>query len=253
MSWAIADPDYVLPVIIFPAIDLRDGRCVRLFQGLADHETVYYDDPAVPAALWKDSGSEWIHVVDLDGAFSGISGNRPAVERILASGLSIQIGGGIREVKDAEALLDAGVERIVVGTRACREPDFAGELARRFDSKIAVGIDARDGFVAVDGWVNVTEIKAVELACQVTDLGVATIVYTDVARDGAMTGPNFTAMEEMLAAAQCSVVASGGVSTLDDVRRFSEIGKAYPNLEGIIIGKALYEGAFTLADALAVS
>ena len=240
-------------MIIFPAIDLRGGRCVRLFQGLADHETIYHDDPAVPAALWKDAGSDWIHVVDLDGAFSGISANRPAVKQILASGLRIQIGGGIREIEDAEILLETGVARIVIGTRACREPDFAGELARRFDSRIAVGIDARDGFVAVDGWVNVTKVSAIELARQVADLGVATIVYTDVARDGAMTGPNFAAMEEMLASVPCNVVASGGVSTLDDVRRFSEIGEAYPNLEGIIIGKALYEGTFTLIDALALA
>jgi phosphoribosylformimino-5-aminoimidazole carboxamide ribotide isomerase len=240
-------------VIVFPAIDLRGGRCVRLFQGRADHQTIYHDDPAIPAEMWKDAGSEWIHVVDLDGAFSGVSANRPAVERIVSSGLRIQIGGGIRSLEDAQALIDTGVARIVIGTRACREPSFAGELARQFGDKVAVGIDARDGFVAVDGWVNVTEVRAVDLARQVADFGVSTIIYTDVARDGAMTGPNFEAMQEMLEAAPCQVVASGGVSTLDDVGRFTEIGTEYTNLEGVIIGKALYEGAFTLYDAREVS
>ncbi|MGE4550110.1 MAG: 1-(5-phosphoribosyl)-5-[(5-phosphoribosylamino)methylideneamino]imidazole-4-carboxamide isomerase [Opitutales bacterium] len=238
---------------VFPAIDLRGGRCVRLFQGLADHETVYHEDPAIPAALWKDAGSEWIHVVDLDGAFSGISANHPSLKRILACGLKIQLGGGVRDVSAASSLLDAGVERVVVGTRACREPAFAGELAQRFGPRIAVGIDAKDGLVAVDGWVTVTEVQAIDLAQQVAALGVQTIIYTDVTRDGAMTGPNFEAMEEMLQAASCQVVASGGVSTLDDVRRFAEMGKKYQNLEGIIIGKALYEGVFNVSDALEIS
>ncbi len=240
-------------MIIFPAIDLRRGRCVRLFQGLADHETIYHDDPAIPAALWKEAGSEWIHVVDLDGAFSGASANRSAVERILAGGLSIQLGGGVRKMEDAAALIDAGVARVVVGTRACREPSFAGELVRRFGSKIAVGIDAKKGFVVVEGWVESTEVGAIDLARQVADLGVETIIYTDVARDGAMTGPNFAAMEEMLSTVQCRVVASGGVSTLGDVREFARLGEIYSNLEGVIIGKALYEGAFQLGDALATS
>ena len=225
---------------------------MRLFQGLADHETIYHDDPAVPADLWKAAGSEWIHVVDLDGAFSGASANRPAVERILAGGLSIQVGGGVREVEDAAALIDAGVARIVVGTKACREPAFVGELVRRFGSKIAVGIDAKEGFVVVEGWVEATEVRAMELARQVVGYGVDTIIYTDVARDGAMTGPNFAAMEEMLEATDCRVVASGGVSTLEDVHRFARLGETHSNLEGIIIGKALYEGAFSLGDALAV-
>ena len=240
-------------MIIFPAIDLRGGRCVRLFQGLADQETVYHDDPAIPAAKWKDAGSEWIHVVDLDGAFSGASVNRSAVERIVACGLNIQVGGGIREIEDAAALIEAGVSRVVVGTRACREPAFAGQLARDFGSKVAVGIDAKEGFVAVEGWVDLTETHAVSLACEVADLGIQTIIYTDIARDGAMIGPNFAAMEEMLRKAPCQVVASGGVSTMEDVRKFAQIAKEHPNLEGIIIGKALYEEAFSLSDALSIS
>ncbi|MFP6899702.1 MAG: 1-(5-phosphoribosyl)-5-[(5-phosphoribosylamino)methylideneamino]imidazole-4-carboxamide isomerase, partial [Opitutales bacterium] len=232
-------------MIIFPAIDLRGGRCVRLFQGLADQETVYHENPSAPAALWKDAGSQWIHVVDLDGAFSGKSANRPAVEEILECGLKIQLGGGVREIENAATLLEAGVERVVVGTRACREPAFAGQLARQFGSQIAVGIDARDGFVAVEGWVNLTEVRAIDLAAQITEEGVETIIYTDISRDGAMTGPNFGAMVEMLKTVPCRVVASGGVSTLADVRRFAEISNDHPNLEGIIIGKALYEGALS--------
>lgn len=238
---------------IFPAIDLRGGRCVRLFQGLASHETVYHDDPAVPAALWKNAGSEWIHVVDLDGAFSGVTANHASLESILACGLRIQLGGGVREISSASALLDAGVARVVVGTRACREPAFAGELAKEFGSRIAVGIDAKEGLVAVDGWVTVTEVRAIDLAQQVSSLGVQTVIYTDVARDGAMTGPNFDAIEEMLRSTSCQVVASGGVSTLDDVRRFAEMRNEYENLEGVIIGKALYETVFTVEEALGIS
>jgi phosphoribosylformimino-5-aminoimidazole carboxamide ribotide isomerase len=252
LTWSFNRPPYVCGVKIFPAIDLRGGRCVRLFQGLADHETVYHDDPAVPATLWRDAGSEWIHVVDLDGAFSGTSSNRPALEKILACGLKIQLGGGVRETDAVATLLDAGVERVVVGTRACREPDFAGQLARRFNSRIAVGIDAKDGFVAVDGWVTVTQVGSIDLALQVEDLGVKTIIYTDVARDGAMTGPNIQAMEEMLDATNCQVVASGGVSSLSDVKRFAQMKEDFPNLEGVIIGKALYERTFALEDALAI-
>ena len=239
-------------MIIFPAIDLREGRCVRLFQGLADKETVYHENPSVAAELWKNAGSEWIHVVDLDGAFSGKSENLQVIEAILDFGLKIQLGGGIRELENAATLLEAGVERVVVGTRACKEPAFAGELARRFGSRIAVGIDARDGFVAVEGWVDVTEVRAIDLAAQVTREGVETIIYTDISRDGAMTGPNFEAMEEMLKTVSCRVVASGGVSTLADVRRFLEISSKHPNLEGVIIGKALYEGALSLGDVLAI-
>jgi phosphoribosylformimino-5-aminoimidazole carboxamide ribotide isomerase len=240
-------------MIIFPAIDLRGGRCVRLFQGLADQETVYHDDPAIPAEKWRDAGSEWIHVVDLDGAFSGTSVNRSAVERIVDSGLKIQVGGGIRKVEDAAALIEAGVSRVVIGTRACREPAFAGQLASRFDSQVAVGIDAKDGMVAVEGWVDLTKIRAIDLGCQVAELGIQSIIYTDISRDGAMVGPNFSAMEEMLQAVSCQVVASGGVSTIEDVRKFVLMAKEYPNLEGIIIGKALYEEAFSLPEALSIS
>jgi phosphoribosylformimino-5-aminoimidazole carboxamide ribotide isomerase len=239
---------------IFPAIDIRGGRCVRLSQGRADQETLYFDDPAEPARQFRTAGAEWVHVVDLDGAFTGTPANLEAVEAIAATGLKVELGGGLREGATIERAFAAGVARVVVGTRACQEPAFVGELARRFGDRVAVGIDAKEGRVAVRGWVDTTEVTVDSLARLVNDNGIRHIIYTDIATDGMLTGPNFAAQREILAAFPgLNVVASGGVSQLGDIERFAEMAKAHPNLEGVIVGKAIYEGNVRLEEMLALS
>lgn len=235
---------------IYPAIDLKGGRCVRLLQGRADQETVYSDDPGKVAAEFAAQGSEWIHVVDLDGAFGGDPQNGAAVRAIVRVGLKVQLGGGLRSREAVARVLEAGVTRAVVGTRAAESETFVAELVATFGSRIAVGIDARHGQVAVKGWVDITATGAVALARRVDGLGVATIVYTDIGTDGMLTGPNFAAQEEMLQAVKARVIASGGVSRLDDVVRLGELARRFPNLDGAIVGKALYEKRVTLPELL---
>ncbi|MFP6887302.1 MAG: HisA/HisF-related TIM barrel protein, partial [Opitutales bacterium] len=197
---------------IYPAIDLRGGRCVRLFQGRADEETIYHDDPSVPAQRWKDAGTEWLHLVDLDGAFEGASANLEAVRSILGlGGLQAQLGGGLRTRDAVKTVLEVGVKRAIVGTRACAEPEWTSELVECFGpERIAVGIDARDGKVTTKGWVETTETLATDLARRITDFGVRWIIHTDVVTDGAMQGPNLFAQQTMAEAVQeCNVIASG--------------------------------------------
>jgi phosphoribosylformimino-5-aminoimidazole carboxamide ribotide isomerase len=238
---------------IFPAIDIKGGRCVRLTQGRAEAETVYAEDPAAVAAGFRAAGAAWVHVVDLDGAFAGEPRNLGAVERIAGLGLKVQLGGGLRTRQSVESALAAGVARVVIGTRAADDDPFVADLVGAYGDRIAVGIDARDGRVAVKGWVDTTATLALALARRMDALGVATLIHTDVGVDGMMTGPNFGAQEAMLGAVKARVIASGGVSRREDVVRFAQLGPAWPNLDGVIVGKALYEGRVELADLLGIA
>lgn len=235
---------------IYPAIDIKDGRCVRLTQGRADQQTVYSENPAGVAAQFKAAGSAWVHVVDLDGAFSGESQNLAAVREIVATGMRVQLGGGMRSREAVERALALGVSRVVIGTRAAESEDFVRELAGDFGDKIAVGIDAKNGMVAVKGWVDTTGLSALELARRMDALGAGTIIYTDIGTDGMLTGPNLAAQEAMLNAVKCGVIASGGVSRQEDVGALGALAGRYANLDGVIIGKAIYEKRVDLAQAL---
>jgi phosphoribosylformimino-5-aminoimidazole carboxamide ribotide isomerase len=237
-------------MIIYPSIDLRGGRVVRLRKGRAAEETVYFDEPSEPAGLWRDAGAEWIHVVDLDGAFTGVARNDDAVRQIVATGMRVQLGGGLRSGDDIERALALGVDRVVVGTRAAEDLDAVKTLADTFGNRLAVGIDARDGRVAVKGWVEVSDILATDLAAEVVARGVATIIYTDISRDGMLSGPNIEGFECFLAGASCDVIASGGVAERGDVERLQAISRDRSNLNGVIIGRALYEQTVDLADLI---
>lgn len=239
---------------IYPAIDIRGGNCVRLRQGAADAATKYFEDPADPAKAFARDGSAWIHVVDLDGAFGGEPRNIAALRRIAETGLKIQFGGGLRTTENVRAALEAGAARVVVGTKAAQDDAFVAELVETFGGeKIAVGIDAKDGFVAVRGWVDVTARRATELAGTVAALGVKTVVYTDIATDGMLSGPNFAALEKMLESTGAGVIASGGVSRREDVLRLRALAGTHANLDGVIVGKALYEKRVSLPDLLAIA
>ena len=240
-------------MILYPAIDIRGGRCVRLLQGRADRETVYSEDPASVAAQYKAAGSEWVHVVDLDGAFGGEPKNWEAVASIAALGLEVQFGGGLRARATVERAFGLGVSRVVIGTRAAESEPFVGELVQAFGAKIAVGIDAKDGRVAVKGWVDTTATGAAALAARMDALGVRTLIYTDIGTDGMLGGPNFAAQDAMLAAVRAGVIASGGVSCREDVAKLADMKKRRPNLDGVIVGKALYEKKVDLADLLAIA
>jgi phosphoribosylformimino-5-aminoimidazole carboxamide ribotide isomerase len=238
---------------IYPAIDIKGGRCVRLTQGRADRETVYAEDPARVAAEFKASGAAWVHVVDLDGAFAGEPRNLDSVARIVALGLSVQLGGGLRSRGSVDRALAMGIARVVIGTRAAESEAFVCELVGAYGGRIAVGIDAKDGKVAVKGWVDTTEASALELARRMDALGVATIIHTDVGTDGMLTGPNLEAQGAMLGAVRANVIASGGIGRREDVIRLLAAAKGSPNLEGVIVGKAIYEGRVLLADLLGLS
>ena len=236
-------------MILFPAIDLKEGRCVRLIQGDMAQATVFNDDPAAQAAEFAAQGFSWLHLVDLDGAFAGRPMNASAVEAILARiTVPVQLGGGIRDMKTVEGWLSRGVRRIIIGTAAVRDPGFVREAARRFPGQIAVGIDARDGRVAVDGWARLSEMSAEDLGRRFEDAGVSAVVYTDIARDGVLKGLNIEATLALGHALSIPVIASGGLASLDDVRRLLEPDCAV--LEGAITGRALYDGRVELAEAL---
>src|SRR3954447_14665114 len=231
---------------IWPAIDLRGGKCVRLRQVVYSRETVYGDDPAEMARRWGAEGAACLHLVDLDGARDGAAANLQAVQAILAAvNVPCELGGGIRDEAAIERLLHLGLSRLVIGTRALKEPDWFRAVVRRFPGQLALGIDANSGLVATDGWLKTSSISAIELALQFAGEPLAAIIYTDIARDGMLQGPNLEAMAEMNAAASVDVIASGGVTTADDVRQLAAIGVA-----GCIVGRAFYEGTLSLADAL---
>ena len=231
---------------IWPAIDLRGGKCVRLRQGDYSRETVYGDDPVEAARRWVGEGATCLHLVDLDGARDGTIVNLKAIEAIVAAaGVPCELGGGIRDEVAIERLLKTGLSRLVIGTRALKEPDWFREVARRFPRQLALGIDAKQGLVATDGWLETSSQRAIDLAQQFAREPIAAIIYTDIARDGMLSGPNLDAMQEMNDAVEVDVVASGGVTNADDVRNLAKLGMA-----GCIIGRALYEGTLTLGDAL---
>jgi len=238
-------------MILYPAIDLKGGQCVRLLHGEMDKATVYADDPAAQARAFAAAGAAWIHVVDLDGAFAGDARNKPAVEAILnAVGCPVQLGGGIRSHTAIEGWLNAGVSRIVLGTVAVKNPDLVREACRKYPGRIAVGIDAKAGYVAVEGWAEVSEITALELARRFEDAGVAAIVYTDIERDGALSGVNVEATAALARAVSIPVIASGGVSGLADLAALR--ARADDGIAGVISGRALYDGRLDLAAALAL-
>lgn len=232
--------------LILPAIDLRGGRCVRLKQGRADDQTVYSGDPGEMAERWHDEGADYLHVVDLDGAFAGRPMQLDMVRRmVLRFGRPVELGGGIRTDGDIRAALDAGVHRVILGTRACASPDEIIRLVGEYGPRIAVGIDARDGMVKIAGWTESGQVALADLARRMSDAGVSTLIVTDIARDGMLSGPNVASLSDIAAAVRCSVIASGGVSTPEDVRALRACGRA--NLNAAIVGKALYEGATTLS------
>jgi phosphoribosylformimino-5-aminoimidazole carboxamide ribotide isomerase len=239
-------------MIVIPAIDLKNGQCVRLEQGLMEKDTVYSDDPAAMARHWQDEGGELLHLVDLDGAFAGVPKNRTAIQAIVAAvDIPMELGGGIRDLETIEAYLELGIERVILGTVAKENPTLVAEACRRFPGRIVVGIDARDGMVAVRGWAELTAKKAIDLAKEMEDLGVTAIIYTDIARDGMMQGPNLAATAALARAISIPVIASGGVSSLDDIRRLLKIETA--GLAGVITGKAIYNGSLNLREAVALT
>ena len=236
-------------MLVIPAIDLKDGACVRLRQGLMDQTTVFSDDPVAMAARWVAAGCRRLHLVDLNGAFAGEPVNGAVVRSIAATfpELPIQLGGGIRELSTIEHYLEAGVRYVIIGTRAVREPDFVARACAAFPGRVMVGLDARNGLVATDGWAQVSELQATDLACRFEGDGVSAIVYTDIARDGMMRGVNLEATLAMARASRIPVIASGGITTLDDIRALAE--QSDVGICGAITGRAIYEGTLDVAEA----
>jgi phosphoribosylformimino-5-aminoimidazole carboxamide ribotide isomerase len=236
-------------LILYPAIDLKGGQCVRLKLGDMGQATVYNPDPAAQARAFARAGFAWIHVVDLDGAFAGRPQNAEAVAAIHdAVDLPIQLGGGIRDLKTIEAWLDQGLSRVILGTAAVKNPDLVREAAARFPGQIAVGIDARDGFVAVEGWAEVSSLPARELALRFRDAGVAALIFTDVGRDGVLAGVNVEATADLAQGLDIPVIASGGLASIDDVHRLK--AREADGIAGVIIGRALYDGRVDPVEAL---
>ena len=238
-------------MIFFPAIDLKDGKCVRLFQGDMDQTTVFGDDPAAQAKIFEDAGCSWIHVVDLNGAFEGKPVNDKAINSILnAISIPIELGGGIREMATVDFWLERGVRRVILGTAALKDPGLVREACRKHPGRIAVGVDARGEKVAVEGWAEVSELATIDLARQFEDTGVAAIIYTDIDRDGVMKGPNIEATLKLACAVSIPVIASGGVSSMDDLEELKLSGNGL--LEGVISGRAIYDGKIDPMEASAL-
>jgi phosphoribosylformimino-5-aminoimidazole carboxamide ribotide isomerase len=234
---------------VWPAIDLRGGKCVRLRQGDYQQETIFAQAPAVVARQFADQGARHLHIVDLEGAREGLPVNLPSVQEILATvDIECELGGGIRDEQSVEEIFDFGLKRLVIGTSALTDPEWFRAACRKYPNKLVLGIDARDGRAATDGWLNTSDVTAIELAQQFAMEPLAAIIYTDIATDGMMRGPNISAMAEMQAAVTIPIVASGGVTTLDDVARLAAAG-----LAGCVIGRALYEGTLSLEDAIRVA
>jgi phosphoribosylformimino-5-aminoimidazole carboxamide ribotide isomerase len=234
-------------MLILPAIDLKDGKCVRLYQGDYAQMTVFSDDPAEVARRWRDEGAQYLHLVDLDGAKAGHPVNLEVIEQIKqASGLPVEVGGGIRDEATIVTLLERGIDRVILGTAAVRDPSHVGHLCQKYGEQIVIGIDARHGLVAVEGWTETSVVPAHLLAHELTRRGALRFIYTDISRDGTLTEPNYEAFQEFAEAAGQPVIASGGVSQVEHVRRLAELGA-----EGVIIGRALYTGDIKLADLLA--
>ena len=239
-------------MILYPAIDLKDGQCVRLLRGDMKAATVFNDDPAAQARAFEAQGFRWLHVVDLDGAIAGKAANARAVESIVRSvAIPVQLGGGIRDAAAIERWLEGGVRRVILGTAAVRNPDLVREACRKFPGSVAVGIDARGGKVAVEGWAKTAEVSALELALRFEDCGVTAIIYTDIERDGALAGVNVEATAALASRLETPVIASGGVASLGDIRALQ--GHAKDGIEGVICGRALYDGRIDPKAALALA
>ena len=236
-------------MIIIPAIDLKEGKCVRLEQGLMDRATVYSDDPATTARHWESQGAELLHVVDLNGAFAGVPKNLEAIRAIRSAvRMSIEVGGGIRDTATIESLVSIGIDRIILGTAAIKDPSFVQAACSAFPGKIIVGIDAKDGLVAIKGWAEMTKVTAIELAKQMEGYGVIAIIYTDIKRDGMLSGPNIEATQALAEALTIPVIASGGVSSLYDIQKLLPTRRA--GVTGVITGKAIYSGSLDLKEAI---
>jgi phosphoribosylformimino-5-aminoimidazole carboxamide ribotide isomerase len=239
-------------MIVIPAIDLKEGNCVRLEQGLMDKDTVFSKDPGAQARDWQSQGAELLHIVDLDGAFAGTPKNRSAIESILAAiTIPAQLGGGIRDIATIETYLSLGLSRVIIGTAAQRNPELVREACAKFPGQIVVGIDAKNGMVAVQGWAEVTDVTAVDLARKFEGFGVSAIIYTDISRDGMLQGPNLEATRALAEAVSIPIIASGGVSSLKDIENLMAI-ESY-GVSGVITGKAVYTGAIKLDAAIALT
>lgn len=237
-------------MIFFPAIDLKDGQCVRLVRGDMEQATVFSDDPAGQAGVFAAAGCRWLHMVDLNGAFAGHPVNGDAVEAVLgAVKTKVQLGGGIRDLATVEFWLAKGVSRVILGTAALRDPELVREACRLFPGQVAVGIDAWEGLVAVEGWAEVSQMRVIDLALKFEDAGVAAVIYTDIGRDGAMEGPNIAATAALAEAISTPVIASGGVSSMDDLKKLKDEA---PMIEGVISGRAVYDGRIDPAAAVAL-
>lgn len=237
------------PFIIYPAIDIRGGKCVRLVQGDYGQETIYNDNPVEAALEWQSGGAEWIHLVDLDGAKEGRPVNAELIGQIASQvSIPVQVGGGLRREADVERLLELGVSRVILGTAAIEDREFVQRVLASYPSKIAIGIDARDGYVATRGWLDTSQVKAEELAKQLAELGATTFIFTDISRDGMMKGPNTEAIVSLAQASGQTVIASGGVSSLKDIDTLAQY--RHEGVGGAIVGKALYTGAIQLSDAV---
>jgi phosphoribosylformimino-5-aminoimidazole carboxamide ribotide isomerase len=241
-----------MSLTLFPAIDLKDGACVRLKRGEMDQATVYGADPAAQALTWQNLGFSWVHVVDLNGAFAGRPVNAAAVRAILAAvEIPVQLGGGIRDLAGIEAWLEAGVTRVILGSAAAKNPALVREAAAKFPGKIVVGIDAKSGYVATEGWAEVSRLTAIELALRLEDAGISAIIYTDIARDGMLTGLNLSETAALASRISVPVIASGGVASVADIAALKTAAAAVQNITGAIIGRALYDGSLNARDALA--
>ena len=233
-------------MIIYPAIDIKDGKCVRLAQGKFNDVTVYSDNPVEMALKWERLGAQYLHVVDLDGARYGEPQNIAVISEMAVNlGIPVQVGGGIRTIETIEIVLCKGIERIILGTSAVKDPKLVKLALHNFENSIAISIDARDGMVAIEGWAKTSSFTAIGFAKKMEELGAKTIIYTDISKDGMLSGPNFKAMEEMVREVGVDIIASGGVRSIDDIKRLKDIGVA-----GVIIGKALYTGDIDLKEAL---
>lgn len=237
---------------LYPAIDLKGGKVVRLKRGEMDQATIYADDPAAQARRFIEAGFSWVHMVDLDGAFAGKPANAEAVRAIIAAvpGAKLQLGGGIRSMETAEAWLEAGVSRIILGSAAVKDPDFARTACRAFPGRVALGIDARDGMVATEGWAETSDVSATDLALRFEDAGAAAVIYTDIARDGMLSGVNVAATAALARAVRLPVIASGGVAGVEDITALRD---AAAGIEGVILGRALYDGRIEPKLALAAA
>lgn len=233
-------------MIIFPAMDLKDGKCVRLYQGKFDRSQVVGESPVEVSKMFKKQGAGYIHMVDLDGALNGRIKNINIIKKVVESvGIPVELGGGIRNIETIDSLLEAGISRVILGTAALKNPRFVKEAVKKYGEKIVVGIDAKNGKVAVDGWVNVSEVDYIDFAKQMEDIGVSTIIFTDISRDGTLEGPNLEQLGNIKESVTCDIIASGGIKNLQDLKNISEMG-----IYGAITGKAIYSGTINLEEAI---